>query len=188
MPSSIQTIKDCIISTEENIERAKKSFSHLSDIQLNWKSHPESWSVGECLSHLVNSNSLYLDKIENILNSFPTGSEKDFTYKQSFMGKLISEGVDPANLKKAKTFKVFFPDKSAVQNKIIDEYVKSSEKLIELAGKMEHLDLEKIKLSSPVNIMIRLNLGDPLIIIPKHDKRHLNQAEKVMNLKEFPIR
>jgi hypothetical protein len=188
MPSSIQTIKDCIKSTEENIERAKKSFSHLSDIQLNWKPDPESWSVGECLSHLVNSNSLYLDKIANILNSFPTNYEKDFTYKQSFMGKLISEGVDPANLKKAKTFKVFFPDKSAVQNKIIDEYVKSSEKLIELAGKMEHLDLEKIKLSSPVNIMIRLNLGDPLIIIPKHDKRHLNQAEKVMNLKEFPIR
>jgi hypothetical protein len=188
MPSSIHIIKDCIISTKENIERAKKSFSHLSDIQLNWKSHLNSWSVGECLSHLVNSNSLYLDKIENILNSFPTGSEKDFTYKQSFMGKLVSEGVDPTNLKKAKTFKVFFPDKSAVQNKIIDEYVKSSEKLIELAGKMEHLDLEKIKLSSPVNIMIRLNLGDPLIIISKHDRRHLNQAERVMNLKEFPTR
>jgi hypothetical protein len=104
------------------------------------------------------------------------------------MGKLVSEGVDPANLKKAKTFKVFSPDKSAVQNKIIDKYVKSSEKLIELAGKMEHLDLEKIKLSSPVNIMIRLNLGDPLIIISKHDRRHLNQAERVMNLKEFPTR
>jgi hypothetical protein len=104
------------------------------------------------------------------------------------MGKLISEGVDPANLKKAKTFKVFFPDKSTIQNKIINEYAKSSEKLIELADKMEHLNLEKIKLSSPANILIRLNLGDPLIIIPKHDKRHLNQAERVMNLKEFPIR
>jgi hypothetical protein len=188
MPSSIQTIKDCVLSTQQNIERAKKSFSHLSDTQLNWKHHPDSWSVGECLSHLVNSNRLYLDKIENTLNSFPTSCEKDITYKQSFMGKLISEGVDPTNLKKVKTFKVFFPDKSAIQNKIIDEYVKSSEKLIELAGKMEYLDLEKIKLSSPANILIRLNLGDPLIIIPKHDKRHLNQAEKAMNLKEFPTR
>ena len=188
MSSSHQIIQECKKATQANIERAIKSFSYLSENQFNWKPDPESWSVGECLSHLVNSNSLYLDKIANILNSFPTNYEKDFTYKQSFMGKLISEGVDPANLKKAKTFKVFFPDKSVVQNKIIDEYVKSSEKLIELAGKMEHLDLEKIKLSSPVNIMIRLNLGDPLIIIPKHDKRHLNQAEKVMNLKEFPIR
>jgi len=186
MPSSNQIIKDCIKSTQENIERAKKSFSHLSDIQLNWKPHPDSWSVGECLSHLVNSNDLYLDKIENILNSFPTGSEKDFPYEQSFLGKLIAKGVDPSNLKKARTFKEFFPDKSDVQKNIIDEYVKSSEKLIELVCKMQHLDLKKIKLSSPVNIIIRLNLGDPLIIIPKHDERHLNQAERVMSQKGFP--
>jgi hypothetical protein len=188
MPSSNQIIKDCIKSTQENIERAKNSFAHLSDIQLNWKPHPDSWSVGECLSHLVNSNNLYLNKIENILNSFPTGSEKNFTYKQSFMGKLITKGVDPENVRKAKTFKVFFPDKSEVQKNIIYEYVKSSEKLIELVGKMRHLDLKKIKLSSPVIVLIRLNLGDPLIIIPKHDERHMNQADRVMNRKEFPTR
>ena len=186
MPSSNQTIKDCIKSTKENIERAKKSFAHLSDIQLNWKLNSDSWSVGECLSHLVNSNKLYLVKIENILNSFPTGSEKDFPYKQSFLGKLIAKGVDPSNLKKAKTFKVFFPASSNIQKNIIDEYVKSSEKLIELVGKMQHFDLKKIKLSSPVNILIRQNLGDPLIIIPKHDERHLNQAKRVMSQKGFP--
>jgi len=75
-----------------------------------------------------------------------------------------------------------------VQKNIISEYVKSSEKLIELVGKMRHLDLKKIKLSSPVNVLIRLNLGDPLIIIPKHDERHINQAERVMSQKEFPTR
>jgi hypothetical protein len=186
MPSSNQTTKDCIKSNKENIERAKKSFAHLSDIQLNWKPNSESWSVGECLSHLVISNRLYLDKIENILDSFPTGSKKDFPYKQSFLGKLIAKGVDPSNLKKAKTFKVFFPASSNIQKNIIDEYVKSSEKLIELMGKMQHLDLKKIKLSSPVNILIRQNLGDPLIIIPLHDERHLNQAKRVMSQKGFP--
>jgi len=186
MPSSNQIIKDCIKSTQENIERVKKSFSHLSDIQFNWKPHPDSWSVGECLSHLVNSNNLYLNKIENILNSFPTSNEKDFPYKQSFLGKLIAKGVDPSNLKKAKTFKVFFPASSNIQKNIIDEYVKSSEKLIELVGKIQHLDLKKIKLSSPVNILIRQNLGDPLIIIPLHDERHLNQAKRVMSQKGFP--
>jgi hypothetical protein len=53
---------------------------------------------------------------------------------------------------------------------------------------MLHLHLEKIKLSSPVNFLLRLNLGDPLIIIPKHDERHLNQAERVMTQKEFPTK
>jgi hypothetical protein len=163
-----------------------KSFSHLSANQLNWKSNPESWSIGECLSHLVNSNSLYLNKFQSILNLHPSGNERDFPYKQSFFGRMITLGVNPSNLKKSKTFKVFFPDSSDIQIKIIDEYVNISEKLISLAGKMLHIDLKKIKLSSSVNFLIRLNLGDPLIIISKHDERHLNQAERVKNHKEFP--
>ncbi|MCU0365331.1 MAG: hypothetical protein MUE93_06640 [Ignavibacteriaceae bacterium] len=101
---------------------------------------------------------------------------------------MIVKGVDPAKVRKSKTFKVFFPASSSIQKNIISDYVESSEKLIELVCKMQHLDLKKIKLSSPVSILIRLNLGDPLIIIPKHDERHLNQAERVMSQKEFPIR
>lgn len=186
MQSSHQIIKECIETTEANIERASKTFSHLSEIQFNWKSNPESWSSGECISHLVNSNSLYLTKIENILNSVPAGYEKDFPYKQSFFGKLIAKGVDPAYVRKSKTFKVFFPVTSEIHKDIIDDYVKSSKKFIELAGRMRNLDVRRIKLNSPVNKLIRLNLGDPLIIIPKHDERHLNQAEKVMKSEKFP--
>jgi hypothetical protein len=46
--------------------------------------------------------------------------------------------------------------------------------------------LQKIKLSSPANFLIRMNLGDPLIFIPMHDERHLNQAERVKNHEYFP--
>lgn len=188
MSSSKQIITDCIKATQVNIERAAKAYSHLSETQLNWKQHHESWSIGECISHLVNTNGLYLNKIKNILNSLPTGSEKDFLYKQSLMGKLIAKAVDPANVRKSKTFKVFFPASSNIQKNIIDEYFSSSKKFMELAQKMLSLDLKKYKLSSPVNGLIRLNLGDPLIIIPKHDERHLNQAERVMNQIEFPTK
>jgi len=188
MSSSHQLIQVCTNATQANIDRATKTFTHLSDSQLNWKQHIDSWSVGECLSHLVNSNGLYLNKIENILNSLPTGTENDFPYKQSFMGKMIVKGVDPSNVKKTKTFKVFYPESPNIQRNIIDEYINSSKKFIELARKMLSLDLRKYKLSSPVNKLIRLNLGDPLIIIPKHDERHLNQAERLMSQKEFPTR
>lgn len=185
---SHQIIKECIEITEANIGRASKSFTHLSEIQFNWKSNPESWSVGECISHLINSNALYLSKIEFILTSNTSAPAKDFSYKQSFFGKLIAKGVDPAYARKSKTFKVFFPTASEIHKDIIDDYVKSSKKFIELAGRMRNLDLKRIKLSSPVNKLIRLNLGDPLIIIPLHDERHLNQAKRVMSKEEFPTR
>ena len=184
--TSHNVIENCISATQANIERVLKSFSSLSENQLNWKINPDSWSIGECLSHLVNTNNLYLDKIKSIINSLSTGKENDFSYRQTISGRMIAKGIDPANNKKTKTFKVFFPDSSNIRKTIIQDYVKSSDELISLTNKMKHLDLTKIKLSSPVNFLIRLNLGDPLIIITKHDERHLNQAERVKNHNEFP--
>lgn len=186
MQSSHQIIQECINATKANVERATSTFSHLSEKQINWKPSPDSWSIAECISHLINSNALYLSKIESILTSNSSGSEKDFYYKQSFVGKMIVKGVDPVNVRKSKTFKVFYPDASDIRKSIIDDYSASSKKFIELADKLRHLDLKRIKLSSPVNKLLRMNLGDPLIIIPKHDERHLNQAERVMNHKDFP--
>jgi len=188
MQSSHKIIQECITATKANVERALRKFSSLLEKQLNWKPGPDSWSVGECISHLINSNALYLSKIESILTSNTSAPAKDFSYKQSFVGKMIVKGVDPANVRKSKTFKVFFPDASDIQKSIIDDYVASSKKFIELADKLRHMDLTKLKLSSPVNKILRMNLGDPLIIIPKHDERHLNQAESVMSQIEFPIK
>jgi hypothetical protein len=185
MQSSHQIIQECINATKINFERALKSFSPLSEKQLNWKPNPDSWSIEECLSHIINSNSLYLSKIENILTSNSSGPEKDFYYKQSFVGKMIAKGIDPKNVRKTKTFKVFFPDASHIRKSIIDDYTVSSEKFIGLVNNLRHLDLKKIKLSSPVNKILRMNLGDPLIIIPKHDERHLNQAKRVINHQDF---
>jgi hypothetical protein len=184
---SHQIIQECITATKANVERALRKFSSLSKKQLNWKPGPDSWSAGECISHLINSNALYHCKIESILTSNTSAPAKDFSYKQSLVGKMIVKGVDPANVRKSKTFKVFFPDASDITKSIIYDYAVSSNKFIELADKFRHLDLKKIKLSSPVNKILRMNLGDPLIIIPKHDERHLNQAERVMSQKEFPI-
>jgi len=111
---SNQIINDCLNSTERNIQKALNNFSYLSENQLNWKPSSENWSVGECINHLLTTNKLYLDKIEKIMNLSPSESEKDYLYSQSFMGKMITKAVDPVNVKKFKTFKVFLPDKSTV--------------------------------------------------------------------------
>ena len=179
-------IQNCIKATNTNIERVEKTLSSFSSNQLNWKINPDSWSIGECLSHLINSNKLYLNKFGSILSSQPKGEEKDFSYKQTILGAMITKGVDPANVRKTKTFKVFFPNASNIERNILDDYIEKSKKLISLSERMIHIDLKKIKFSSPANILIRLNLGDPLIFIPKHDKRHLDQAERVRNHPGFP--
>ena len=48
------------------------------------------------------------------------------------------------------------------------------------------LDLEKIKISSPVTNLITYSLMDAYRIIINHEKRHLLQATKVSEMDGFP--
>jgi hypothetical protein len=34
-------------------EKVKNEFENITQEQLNWKPAPESWSIGQCLDHLV---------------------------------------------------------------------------------------------------------------------------------------
>jgi hypothetical protein len=186
MLTSNQVIEDFKKRTKSNLERVKSNFSSLSENQFNWKPSTDVWSVGECINHLIVTNELYKVKIENLSTSAPGNTETDYTYSMSFMGKMIAKGVDPANVKKAKTFKVFSPKKSSFQKSVVESYIASSDKLIDLVSRMRNFDLKKLRLSSPVSALIRLNLGDPLIIIPKHDERHIIQAERLIKTESFP--
>jgi hypothetical protein len=169
-----------------NLKRIDNTFDSLSLNQISWKPGLKIWSVGECINHLVLTNDLYLKKMREIVYKSTSDSNVGFNYSQSLTGKLITNTVDPGNVKKFKTFKVFDPLKSSAVNSVVQNYTLIMKRFIEMVDDMSGINLKKIKFSSPVNKFIRLNLGDPLIFIPRHDKRHLDQAERMMNLAEFP--
>ena len=50
----------------------------------------------------------------------------------------------------------------------------------------EDLDLEKIKISSPVSNLITYSLMDAYRIIITHEKRHFLQATRVAEMDGFP--
>jgi len=111
---------------------------------------------------------------------------ENFNYSQSLMGKLLTKAVDTGNVIKFKTFKVFDPLESSASKSVVQDYALIIKRFIEIVKDLNGINLKKIKFSSQVNKFIRLNLGNPLIFILKQDVRHLVQAERIMNLKEFP--
>jgi hypothetical protein len=101
---------------------------------------------------------------------------EDFNYSQNFIGKLLTKRVDPENFKKLKTFKVFDLLVSSSSKSVVQDYALIMKGFIGMVKDMNGINLKKIKFSFPTSKFIRLNLGDPLIFIPKHDERHLVQA------------
>jgi hypothetical protein len=179
-------IENSIKAFNNNLLRIENTFVSVSENQLNWKPDAENWSIGECINHLTITNAKYFHNMDNVTIKSKVITKDDYSYEQSFTGKLLTKAVDPLNVKKIKTFKVFNPTLSSIPSSIVDEYKLTARKLIELINLLKGVNLKKTKFSSPVNKLIRMNLGDPLIFIPRHDERHLNQAEQIMKHKEFP--
>ena len=75
-------------------------FGELSEEQLNRKPSPDTWSVGECIDHLVVSHNEYLKNIRkfNIDEISPSDNIKPF--KHTLFGNLLVKSVSPGATRK----------------------------------------------------------------------------------------
>ena len=162
-------------------------FPGLTVQQLNWKSVPDQWSVAQCFDHLVTANNAFFPIFEKILSG-----EKRHTFWESLpwlpaiWGKMVIKAVNPKSTRKRKAPKIFHPSSSRVDGAIIRRFIDQQNLVIRYMKATEDLDLEKIKISSPVTRFITYSLMDAYGIIINHEKRHILQAMRVSEIDGFP--
>jgi hypothetical protein len=184
---TIQQLKEKFISDTESVVKDFGTFKSLSEDQINWKPANDSWSIAECVDHLIVTNKLYLDEIEKQFaeKQLKTDYSKK-EVKHKWLSKFIIKAVDPANIKKAKTFPVFMPLMSKYKKDVFDYFYEVQNSLINLVSSAKDIDLNKYVMSSPAAKIIKENFCDVLEIIRLHDRRHFNQAERLINHPNFP--
>lgn len=166
---------------------AQKLFGGLSEAQLNWQPNQETWSVGECLEHLIKTNGEMLGAVEGHVNGThrQTIFEK-FAVGSGYFGNYVLKAVQPENKNKLKAPKVFRPTTSKVGAGIVEKFVDNQDQVINLMQRSENLDLEKTIVTSPVASFITYSLFNAFKIVVTHERRHFRQAQNVMKLKDFP--
>jgi len=50
------SLSEMLVETEAVAADAQRAFGHLNAQQLNWKPGADSWSVAQCLEHLLTAN------------------------------------------------------------------------------------------------------------------------------------
>jgi hypothetical protein len=168
-------------------EDARATFGTLSAEQINWKPSAESWSVGQCFDHLITTNSEYFAELEDVA----AGRQKPnfwtkVPFLPGFFGNFLLKAVAPENPKKNKAPKPFRPSQSEIDANIISEFVEHQKKVKALLQNCEKLDLEKTVITSPVAKFVVYNLKDAFNILVLHERRHFQQAERVMQAEGFP--
>lgn len=162
---------------------AKSVFGNLSGEQINWKPNAESWSIGQCFEHLIVTNSLYFPNIYKVIEG---KHRNNFFSKIPFavdlIGVLMKNALNPDQKRKMKTFKIFEPAVSNISPTIIEGFTENQRKLIEMMEAVKSFDLQKLKIAEPLSVVLNLRLDDAFEILLMHEKRHFQQAERVLEL------
>ena len=176
-----------IISKLQTISAdTQKTFGKLSAEQINWKSSETGWSVGQCFEHLIKSNELFYDKLDEIADGKHKHSLlENLSPLSGFFGNLLISSLKKDGRKfKAPTQKIVPP--SEIDPNIVEIFAAHQSELIGKIRRIETADWNKIKVTSPFMKLITYKLNDGFQIVVEHEKRHFRQAERVIQTSSFP--
>ena len=166
---------------------AQKSFGHLSPTQLNWKPSPNQWSVAQCLDHLIVINSAAFPVVEQIVrDGYKPTLQQRLPILPRFFAWMVLKAVSPEGKSKYKAARHVEPSSSTIAADIVNRFKAHQQELIRHMKMAEKLDLSKIIITSPVASFATYSALDAYKIAVTHERRHLLQAKRVMEMPGFP--
>lgn len=170
---------------EELIEYTKHHIQFVNNLEgysfdpLNNRLNNESWSVLECLQHLVMYGDFYLPEIETKIKSSKTQAVTDF--KPGILGNYFAKSMLPKEkLNKMKTFKSMNPIYSDLDKTVIKSLQNQLQKMLILLEEAKKVNLNKIKTSVSISPLIKLKLGDTFRVVIYHNERHMQQSKNTL--------
>ncbi|HEU4469491.1 MAG TPA: DinB family protein [Flavisolibacter sp.] len=167
--------------------QAAQYFSSLPAAKLNWKPQPDKWSIGQCLHHLIVSDSTYIDTFDRLLNgSYKLPLVQRLNPFKKALGPMMIKTLSPEPKKKFKAPALFRPAESSLPADIVPRFIDHEENMKGYFQKLSLLDTNGIVITSPVSAVISYSLADCMQIIVNHGQRHLNQAKNILDHPKFP--
>jgi len=180
-------LTELIGEAEQVRSNATAAFGALSAEQINWRPSAAEWSIAQCLEHLILLNEPYFTQIDKIL----TGQRQASLWERvpllpAFFGRLILTAVQPQSKKKVKARLAFAPASSSIDIGILVRFSTHQQDLIRRMKATAELPIERIIITSVVSPFVTYSLLDAYRILVAHERRHLQQAERVMRVPGFP--
>jgi hypothetical protein len=181
------TVPGLVADAEAVARDAQTAFGKLSAEQLNWKPTPESWSVAQCLEHLLVANR----EMFPVITAAASGAHQATVWERmpvlpSLMGRFMVKAVSPAAKLKVKAPAKIRPSASTLDPQIVTRFVEHQSEVVAHLKRLAEVDAAQLVVTSPLSSAVIYSLLDAGRIIVAHQRRHLAQAERVMQSPGFP--
>jgi hypothetical protein len=141
---------------------------------------PASWSIGECIEHLNLTSEAFLPLVREAIErgrAFDKRAPK--RYRRDFVGWLLWRTSGPPVRFRIKTTPGFVPGSNRAMAAIVCDFRRLQTELVECVCRADGLPLRNLRIVSPFDSRVKYNLYSCLTILPRHQHRHLWQAEQV---------
>jgi hypothetical protein len=162
-------------------------FGQLTATQLNWKPDDTRWSVAQCLDHLINANRELYRPLDDIIDGRArTRVLEHAPALATFWGRLMVRQLRPEAELKLPAPRRAVPSASAIDPDIIGRFVAQQADTIRRIKLLDERDRANVILTSPFLWAVVYRAIDACRIIVAHERRHLAQAQRVMDSPGFP--
>ena len=165
------------LEVEQATARVLALASQLDDRALDRVPPDGGWSVARVLEHLCVAHDSYAGPIRSLIGrAGARPATPDTEWRPTLMGGWLARGMQsPRRLPAPKIFR----PSAAPRPRVVQEFRQRQEELDQLLDAAAAVDWTRLKTGSPVNRLIRLNLGDCFVVNVLHAERHVGQMERV---------
>lgn len=181
-----QRVSQVVDEIKEISRDASDAFGRLSADQINWKPAIGSWSVGQCLDHLIRTNSQFYPEFEKLTSGTRKNSFwENYSPLTGVGGRFLINSIRKDSRKFKAPSKAIVPP-SEIEPDIVSRYVENQDDVIESIKATASVDWKNTVLTSPFLRLMTYTLDDAYTIFIEHARRHIRQARRVMETEGFP--
>lgn len=173
----------------ESLESAQSRLRTLdrtaSDSAWAKRPGPERWSAADCTEHLNLTTAAYLPLLRDALaRAGETRGAPSTHYRRDplgwFMGLMIGplHHLGKARIGRVKTTPPFVPKGGKSREVLLSDFVRLQAELMTLVRRADGLPIDRVKIVSPFGGKMRYNAYSAIVIVARHQHRHLQQAEE----------
>ena len=176
----IQTqLADICTQLERNSFQVSELVKNLLHYQLNLRLESDQWSIAECVAHLNLFSETFLPIISDACEQArKSGWVVDGPFTTDVIGRLLKYALEPPSKWKAVTTAAFEPLVVEPLEQVAPRFYELQSDLICVIRSAANLNLNRIRIISPLSNHVRYNLYSCFLIIAAHQRRHIWQAEQ----------
>ncbi len=179
-----QQLADIVQSLESAQSRLRRLTDKLPEAKWNRKPAANEWSAAECVEHLNLTSLAYIPLLRNaIARAGEVRHSPTKRYHHDALGWFLSAMFGPLRrlgkfkIGRVKTTPAFVPKPGRSRTEILSDFVRLQSELISLTRSADGLPIDDVKIVSPFGGRMKYGAYSALVIVARHQHRHLDQAE-----------